>query len=308
MESKVSFAIVGAFVLLLGAALVGGVLWLSSGKSYRKSYETYVVYMSESVSGLNPDAPVRYRGVQVGRVKRIELSPNSGERVRLTLDIEEGTPIKQDTVAVLRTQGLTGIAHVELSGGSRDSPPLKAKAGERYPVIASGPSLLTRLDTALTELLHNVNDSSERFNAVLDADNRKALGQTLANLEVVTRTLAQRSQAIDASLANTEIAMQNLARASAELSGLADRVEQSADRFDRMSDKVSHASEDVAGTVRAAGADVHRFAGETLPEARALIVELRELSASLRRFSTELEQNPALLVQGRPAAKPGPGE
>jgi phospholipid/cholesterol/gamma-HCH transport system substrate-binding protein len=308
MESKVSFAVVGAFVLLLGAALVGGVLWLSSGKSYRQSYETYVVYMSESVSGLNVDAPVRYRGVQVGRVRKIELAPNSGEQVRLRLDIVKGTPIKQDTTAALRTQGLTGIAHVELSGGSSASPPLVAKPGEEYPVIASGRSLLTSLESGVTELLDNLNQSSKSFNAALDVDNRKALAQTLANLETVSRTLAQRSQAIDASLASSAIAMQNLARASAELSGLAKRVEQSADRFDRMSQNVSRASENVAGTVRAAGADVHRFAGETLPEARALIVELRQLSTSLRRFSTELENNPALLVQGRPAAKPGPGE
>ena len=59
MDAKVNFAVVGAFVLVLGAALVAGVLWLSSGKSYRKAYDTYLVYMSESVGGLDPDAPVR---------------------------------------------------------------------------------------------------------------------------------------------------------------------------------------------------------------------------------------------------------
>jgi len=308
MESKVSFAIVGAFVLLLAAALVGGVLWLSSGKSYRQSYETYIVYMSESVSGLSVDAPVRYRGVQVGRVSKIELGPNSGEQVRLKLDIVAGTPIKQDTIAALRTQGLTGIAHVELSGGSRASPPLVAKPDEEYPVILSGPSLLTSLEGGVTELIDNLNRSSKSLNALLDADNRKALAQTLANLETISRTLAQRSQSIDTGLENAARAMENVARVSGDLAGLVERVERSADRFDRMSDKVSHASEDVAGTVRTAGADVHHFAGETLPEARALIAELRELSTSLRRFSNELENNPALLVQGRPRAKPGPGE
>ena len=160
--------IVGAFVLLFGAALVGGTLWLSSGEAYRQSYQTYLVYMSESVAGLSPDATVSYRGVQVGRVRKIELAPNNGELVRLTLDIVKGTPIKQDTIAVLRTQGLTGIAHVELSGGSPSSPPLTAKPGEQYPVIPSGPSLLARLDTAVTDLLDNLNKSSSSLNAVLD--------------------------------------------------------------------------------------------------------------------------------------------
>ena len=308
MESKVSFAVVGAFVLLLGAALIGGTLWLSSGKSFRHSYETYLVYMSDSVAGLSPDAIVSYRGVQVGRVRKIELAPNNGELVRLTLDVDQGTPIKQDTIATLRTQGLTGIAHVELSGGSPASPPLTAKAGEKYPVIPSGPSLLTRLDSAVTELLDNLNKSSSRLNAVLDADNRKAFAQTLANLQTVTHTLAERSQSIDATLSSTARAMENVAKLSGELSTLVDRVQASADRFDRMSARVSQASSDVVDTVRGAGADVHRFTGETLPETRALIAELRGLSASLRRFSDELEANPALLVQGRPPAKPGPGE
>jgi phospholipid/cholesterol/gamma-HCH transport system substrate-binding protein len=308
MESKVSFAIVGAFVLLLGAALVGGTLWLSSGEAYRQSYQTYLVYMSESVAGLSPDATVSYRGVQVGRVRKIELAPNNGELVRLTLDIVKGTPIKQDTIAVLRTQGLTGIAHVELSGGSPSSPPLTAMPGEPYPVIPSGPSLLSSLETGIKELLNNLNKSSSSLNRVLDADNRKAFAQTLVNLETVSRTLAQRSQSIDATLSSTARAMENVAKLSDQLSGLVDRVQASAERFDSMSARVSQASSDVAETVRGAGADVHRFTGETLPETRALIAELRGLSASLRRFSDELERNPALLVQGRPPAKPGPGE
>ena len=69
MEEKVNFAIVGVFVLALGAALIAGVLWLSSGGAYRRAYDTYQTYMHESVSGLSRDAPVRYRGVEVGRVR-----------------------------------------------------------------------------------------------------------------------------------------------------------------------------------------------------------------------------------------------
>ncbi|MGB7542589.1 MAG: MlaD family protein, partial [Burkholderiales bacterium] len=203
MDSRVNFAVVGVFVLALGTALVWGMLWLGSGKSYRKTYDTYRAYMSESVSGLSLDAPVSYRGVEVGRVRKIALAQENMEQVELTMDIERGTPVKDDTVAVLRTQGLTGIAHVELSGGSRNSPPLQARPGEDTPVIRTGPSLLVRLDTALTSLLDNFNRTSESLNALLDDSNRRALKRTFADLEVLSRTLATRSAAIDASLANT---------------------------------------------------------------------------------------------------------
>lgn len=305
MESKVNFAVVGAFVLILGALLIGGVLWLSSGKSYRKAYDTYLVYMSESVSGLSLDAPVRYRGVQVGGVRRIALAPGNAELVQLTLDIEHGTPVKQDTVATLRVQGLTGIAHVELSGDSRDAPPLQPGPGEKYPVIRTGPSLMLRLDTAVTALLTNLNRSSESVNALLDEENRVALRRILANLERLSGTLAAHAGEIDAGLSRASRTVKNTeqltALANAELPQLLQRIQRSTDAFDRMANETARAGSSAANTVESVRA-------EALPEARQAIIELRELTASLRRFSETLERNPGMLLQGRPAVPPGPGE
>lgn len=308
METKVNFAVVGAFVLLLGAALIGGVLWLSSEKSYRKAYDVYLVYMEESVSGLSPDAPVRYRGVQVGRVRRIALAPDGVERVQLTLDIERGTPIKQSTVAVLVTQGLTGIAHVELSGGSRDAPALQARPGEDYPVIPAGPSLLVRMEDAVTTLIGSLTRSSESMNALLDEGNRAAFKQTLASLALVSQTLAARSKAIDAGVANAARTMENTARLSGEMSGLVERIRRSSEAFERLSNEGARAAASAATAVEGARADLRTATRETLPETRQLIGELRELTTSLRRFSDQLERNPAMLVRGKPAGKAGPGE
>lgn len=308
MDAKLNFAVVGAFVLVLGAALVGGVLWLSSGKSYHKAYETYLVYMTESVAGLDPDAPVRYRGVQIGVVRRIALAPGNVEQVLLTLDIERGTPVKQDTVAILRTQGLTGIGHIELTGGTRASSSLAALPGNDYPVIQTGPSLMVRLDAAVSSLLANLNRSSESLNLLLEEGNRAALKELLANINSLSRTLSTRSGVIDSGVVNAAKTMENTARLTAELPQLIERFRKSADTFDGMSEQVKRASVDVAGTVREVGADVRGFTGETLPEARALLAELRELGASLQRLSDQIERNPAMLLYGRPVSKPGPGE
>lgn len=308
MEAKVNFAVVGAFVLVLGAALIGGVLWLSSGKLYRKAYDTYIVYMRESVSGLNLDAPVRYRGVNVGSVRRIALAPADVERVQLTLAIERGTPVKQDTVAVLRTQGLTGIAHIELTGGSRASPALAVQPGEDYPVIRTGPSLLVRLDAAVTSLLDNLNRSSERLNALLDEPNRNALKDILANVDVLSKTLSARAAAIDAGVANASKTMENTALLTAELPRLVERMRAAAEAMERMSDEVSRTSAAATSTIEGARAEGRQFAREAMPEARALLGELRELTASLRRISGEIEDNPRILLFGRPVPQPGPGE
>jgi len=308
METKVNLAVVGAFVLVLGIALIGGVLWLGSGKSFRVAYDTYLVFMSESVSGLSPDAPVRYRGVQVGRVRKIALAPNDAEKVQLTLDIERGTPIKQDTFAVLQSQGLTGIAHVELSGGSRDSPRLSAPPNEEYPVIASGPSLMLRLDTQVSALLTNLNRSSERFNALLDDRNRRVLGQTLANLEVVSHTLADRAAAINEGVTDAARTMQNTVRLTGELSQLIERVRRSADAFDRMTDEGARAGASAARAMESARVGMNAFSGETLPEAQTLVGELRSLTVSLKQLSDELERDPSMLLRGKAPVRRGPGE
>ena len=301
MEAKVNFAVVGVFVLVLGAGLIAGVLWFSSGGTYRRAYDTYQTYVAESVSGLSLDAPVRYRGVEVGRVRKMALAPANAQQVQLTLDIERGTPVKQDTVAVLRVQGLTGIAYVELSGGGSDSPELEARPGEAYPVIRSGPSLMVRLDSAITALLTNANRTSVSMNALMDEDNRRVFKQTLAELQVLTRTLAARSAAIDSSLANAARTMDNTARLTGELPRLVERIQQSADRFDRMTSNVAQAGTGVR-------ADLRQATGEIVPDVRLLASDLREVTGSLRRFSEQLEQNPSMLLYGTAATRPGPGE
>ena len=80
MEPKVNYTLVGLFIAFLSAAMLVGVLWLSR-TDYRGVYERYYTYMDESVSGLSIDSYVKYRGVDVGRVKEIALHPESPDQV-----------------------------------------------------------------------------------------------------------------------------------------------------------------------------------------------------------------------------------
>jgi phospholipid/cholesterol/gamma-HCH transport system substrate-binding protein len=171
-------------------------------------------------------------------------------------------------------------------------------------VIKSGPSLMTRLDSAITSLLTNLNRSSENFNALMDQDNRRAVKHALADLEILSRTLAARSAMIDSSLSNAARVMENTARLSDELPQIAQRVQRSAEAFDHMASDLARAAASASGTLD----DAQQFTSETLPEVHKLVIELQDLTNSLRRFSGELEQNPSALLYGKPAAKRGPGE
>ena len=308
METKVNFAVVGAFVLLLGSVLVAGALWLASGGAFQKKYDVYQAVVNESVAGLNLNAPVKYNGVDVGKVKEIRLDSGSPERVILRFAIERGTPIREDAVAVLKTQGLTGIAYVELSGGAKDSPPLRAAADARYPEIRTKPSLGARLENVLTNVLAKLDSTSNSINALLSAENQAAFKSTLADLASVAHTIAARKNEIDAGIAHAARTLENTARTTAQLDPMIDRIQRGAEAVEKMGDEVARTSASAGKTVNSIGADVKRFSAETMPELERLLGELNALSVSLRRLTEQTERNPAGLLFGRKPLPEGPGE
>ena len=303
-----NYALVGAFVLTLGAALIAGALWLAAGGASKQAYELYLALVDESVAGLNLNAPVKYNGVDVGKVKGIQLEPDNPERVRLIFAIEHGTPIKEDTVAVLKTQGLTGIAYVELGGGTRGSPPLRATAQEPYPVIRTKPSLSARLENVLSTVLAKIDSTSSNIDALLSDENRKAFSSALADIAKVSRTLAARKDTLDAGIVSAARTFDNGARITAEFGPLIERIGRSAEAVEKMGNEAALASTSAGKTVDAVGAEVQRLSADTLPQLQRLLGELSLLSGSLRRLTEQTERNPSSLLFGRSPVPPGPGE
>ena len=303
-----NYPIVGLFVLVLGAALIAGALWLASGGALQKKYDLYLAIEDESVAGLNLNAPVKYNGVDVGKVRAIELDPANPERVNLLFAIERGTPIKEDTVAVLKTQGLTGIAYVELSGGARDAPALVAGAGSGYPVIRTKPSLSARLENVLTNVLAKLDSTSTNINAILSDENRAAFKSALADIAAVARTIAARKDTLDAGMRSAARTFDNAARVSAQAGPVIERIGRGADAIEKMGNEVASTSASAGKTVNSIGSDVKRFTAETLPALERLLGELSVLATSLRRLSEQTERDPRGLLFGRKAILEGPGE
>jgi phospholipid/cholesterol/gamma-HCH transport system substrate-binding protein len=308
MDTKVNYAAVGIFVIGLGAVLVAAFLWLAAGGEVHRKVDLYQSLSTESVGGLDLNAPVKYRGVDVGKVRDIRLVPDNPQLVQLVYEIDHGTPIKTDTVASLATQGLTGIAHVELSGGSPTAPPLVAHTSGEVPIIPTRPSLTARLEQVLTRVLASLDRTSQNINGVFSDENKKALTVALDNVATITQTLADRKESIDAALRNTDRTMANAARVSAELDRTVARIDRAADSFDAMSRRVDQTAAGADRTVTAVGGDVQRFTDETVPQLEILMNDLSTLSASLRRLTEQTERDPKSLIFGKSPAPKGPGE
>jgi phospholipid/cholesterol/gamma-HCH transport system substrate-binding protein len=307
MQRKINYAMVGLFVILLGAAWLAISLWLALG-DFSVQYQTYRMYLDESVSGLYLDAPVKYRGVEIGKVSEIRLNPDVPGQVQLTFDIDSTVPIKEDTIAVLTVQGLTGIAFVDLTGGSLESPRLQAKEGATYPVIQTGPSFFSRLDTSGTELMANLNLLVHGLANVVDAGGEQTLREILENIRQVTAALAGRRSELEHGVRDAARLLESGALAAERLPALLTQVEATAQAFGTMAASVGAASERINTYVERSGAGVQQFSQQTLPELGALISELRRLADTLQGIGSRLEGDPRVLLYGRDLEVPGPGE
>lgn len=302
----------------------------------QKKVDIYLAVLQESVAGLNVNAPVKYNGVDVGKVQSIALDPNNPERVQLVFAIVRGTPIKVDTVAVLKTQGLTGIAYVELDGGAKDAKPLLAVGQQKYPVIKTIPSLSTRLETVLTTVLAKLDKTSSNVDSLISLDNQLAFKNALSDIAIVSKTIAARKNEIDAGLVDMAKTTKNTAQASQQLSKLISdlapvvakiepainkiepaiaqlgqtmsSVDKSALAIEKAGNAVENASNNAGKTAELVGENVARVADETLPELQQLLIELNALSVSLKSLVEQTKQDPASLLRGKSATPNGPGE
>lgn len=307
MEAKTNYTIVGISVVILTAALLAGALWLSVGFDQKK-YKIYAVYTREAVSGLSEESPVKFNGVQVGSVSKIELSPADPQLVKVLLNIEEDTPITVSTSATLISQGITGTTYIGLSASSADLTPLAKIPKEPYPIIPAKPSLFGQLDAVLKEVSQNVNSVTLKINQIFDEENARHLKQTLANLETFTTVIVNNNQQIDKTLRSTQIMVDNIAKASKDLPELIHELKTGVYKFNQMAGEITRASEKVGSAMDSGKTALDRITQQTIPPAVVLLRRLDTIAANLEQVSAQMRQNPSVIIRGTTAPKPGPGE
>ncbi|WP_296639638.1 MlaD family protein [Roseinatronobacter sp.] len=179
METKANYVLVGVFALLGFFGVLG--FFLAFGKvQFDKQYAYYNVRF-DSVAGLSPAADVTFAGLPVGRVVDIRLAPEQDGKVLVSLEVERETPVRADTVAVVDSSGITGVAYVALSPGSPDAPLINDR--EDVPDLTAGRSSLQSLTEGAPRILDEALQVVEQVNALLGEENRTRIENILINLE-----------------------------------------------------------------------------------------------------------------------------
>jgi phospholipid/cholesterol/gamma-HCH transport system substrate-binding protein len=311
MENKAYALAAGLFTVLLTAALIAAVIWI---RGEPIALDRYVLHTRGSVSGLNTQAAVRYRGVEVGKVESIQFDPADTRTILVGIAVRSGTPLTVGTYAELAAQGITGLSYVQLNDDGR-SAMLRDPADPAQARIALKPSFLERVSGSGEQLVAKTADLAERLETWLSEDNRRQLLQTLASLEAAARAASE----VASSIRTAANALPPLAQqASVTLNGanaligetralavqLGERV-QTLDRVAASAERIGAAVEQLSA---GAGALTANAGTETLPRIHQTLEEVRRSSRALERLLDDLRAQPSSLVFGRPPPPPGPGE
>ena len=178
MNNRVNYTLIG-FLVLVGITLVLGFTYWMLKPTENEDVKYYTIYFNESVLGLNVDAPVKYRGITVGKVEDLKINPKNSEQVEATVSVLKSTPIKVTTVAKLTSQGITGLSYINLSLGSQMSKNLECKKGEKYPVIKTAPSFFANLENSFNDVSSSLTSTLGRTEKLLGATNQEQIAQIL---------------------------------------------------------------------------------------------------------------------------------
>jgi phospholipid/cholesterol/gamma-HCH transport system substrate-binding protein len=326
METKASYVVVGAFALALIVGVFGFVVWLGRFEVSR-ALAYYYIYFPGSVTGLQDGSQVRYRGIPVGRIIDLRIDPDNVEQVQAMLEIPRDVPVKTDTLASIELQGITGVAYVQLTGGTQAAATLEPPPGKRYARIPARASRLEQVFEKAPELVATLTTLMMQASDVLRDENRQAVADTLANLAKVSGAVANRSAELDRLIVDSSQMARDLSSAARTLDrqvgGIAEEmastfgvvrgtmagldeqaaqigreVTRSLQQLVRTADSFSKAADSI-GAIAGDNRDAFKeFANTGLYQFTQFVTEVRELIAGLVRVSAEIERDPRRFLLG----------
>lgn len=296
MENKAHALMAGIFTLVLLIAAILIALWLNRDRVERVPYE---LATKLSVPGLNPQAAVRYRGLDVGRVDEISFDPQVPGQILVHISVKPDTPITRSTYGILGYQGVTGIAYVQLDDDG--SNPVKVPSNKNQIArIEMRPSLLDNLQSKGMAILMQTEELTKRFNTLLDPANQKAMlaafdnvSKAATEIEAIPRQLQPTLDKLPALTRDAQLTLTSIARLSKDVSKLTAALQASSGPIAKISDSADQV-----------GAVANKIELEALP----LTNDVRSTMRSVNRTLQGFDERPQGILFGSPGMTPGPGE
>ncbi|BBE74744.1 MlaD family protein [Oharaeibacter diazotrophicus] len=225
METRANYAAIGLFILVALMTGLGFLYWLTNAGQRAQQAEIRVVFAG-AVTGLNTGSAVLFNGIKIGEVADLSLDEKDPNTVVAMIRVDRTKPIRVDTRAVLSYQGLTGVANLQLEGGSRNAPMLlESVKGGGIPTIQAEVSPFQDILESAKNVLNRADSAMEAIDDFIK-ENGPAFNRTVNNVETFSKALADNAGAIDDALAGIADAGNAIGGIADDLKGTAKRAEE----------------------------------------------------------------------------------
>lgn len=312
MEANARYTLVGSVVLAVTALLVLGLLWVA-GKADDIDYKHYTIYFAnQSMDGLDVDSAVKMRGIKVGVVTDYEFVAKPSESIKVTIKVQEQTPIRQGALAYVKRNVVTGLATIEISNPQQQAALLEDAAdGERYPVIAEGSSDLDRVASAVSRMAENGAQVLDKMNTLLSDENQQRISATLENLKELSDNLAANKQTLNLAVQGMKDASDEFRFAGASIAQAATRAEGSIVNVGQNAQttlkEATRALESLQKESRAISGKLQALSDTGSLELTVMSRDVRTASDAVTVAGQKLS-NPKALLLGPGKQQLGPGE
>jgi len=305
MYERINYTAVGIFVILFSALASYFAFWLAKGDITKDNFNIYYTYFNESVDGLNKDSVIKLNGVDVGRLKSLNIDSNNPSKIVATLYINKSVKITKDMYAILNNQGVTGLRYINIIGGKSKE---VIKPNTKASIIPSRESLMSKLSVDTPELLTKLTHFSKRLNELLNSKNIQNVEQILENGKNITKKTLLLEDNLNKILndINTTLAeYKKLAKngnktihiVNSKLPSLIESIQNSANNLSKTTALIDK-------TIKRGDYNLRRIL-------KPAIVDLKELSVSYIELSNEFKsllQSPTQVIFNGASMPKGPGE
>jgi phospholipid/cholesterol/gamma-HCH transport system substrate-binding protein len=299
MDRDTNYVVVGAFVLLVIGMAVSFVYWYTDQRD-KRTYQRYEIYYDGTVSGLTAGSPVRYLGVDVGKVARIMLEPKERKRVEVIADIDADAPIDSRTQALLSLQGVTGLLFIDLEEDPESHATGPLPKGARYPVIHSAPSDIAVLIRRLPELANHAIELVGHMDQVFSEENVRAFKATLENARIASERTPALLKEIGQMVADIRHAADDVDSAAADLRSVtnssAPDLKVTLANVRRITESLASTSDRLNDFVSKNEPGLSRFTNQSLPELERLLRESRDAAHDFRELARSLKEDPSKVL------------
>jgi phospholipid/cholesterol/gamma-HCH transport system substrate-binding protein len=316
MESKSHALAAGVFVIAAAALLAGLAMWLLRDVANTTVYE---MVTSQAVTGLQPEAAVRFKGVAVGKVTSISFAPDSRSSVLVRIAVSPDAPITQSTFATLAFQGVTGLSFVQLSDPGDSSEPPAPGPGGGPPRIPLKDNALGMLTDRAAELMEKIERTVDNLNQALGSENQAALTATLKESVAAAKALNQLAVHTDKTIqsqlgpdrADLPALVRQTTQTMAALQGVSAKADAALDNANAAAADLRRGMNALAaegGAIDRLNDSVATFNAVTLPRVQGVAEDTSRAMRRLNRVVESIGENPQSLLYGDGAILPGPGE